>query len=70
MDTKNENKQFRNTPEYAEYQRDNFWASNEGKVPPFNTGIPPMPKSTTSLDMLTTPASQTQASSSNARRRS
>lgn len=41
MDTKNENKNFRNTPEYAEYQRDNFWASNEGKVPPFNTGMIP-----------------------------
>ncbi|KAK4575133.1 hypothetical protein LTR86_000985 [Recurvomyces mirabilis] len=37
MDTKNENKNVRNTPEYAEYQRDNFWASNDGKVPPFNT---------------------------------
>lgn len=37
MDTKNPNKEFRSTPEYAEYQRDNFWAENEGKVPPFNT---------------------------------
>ncbi|KAK1073865.1 hypothetical protein LTR12_001272 [Friedmanniomyces endolithicus] len=37
MDTKNENKNFRNTPEYAEYQRDGFWASNDGKVMPFNT---------------------------------
>ena len=40
MDTKNPNKEHRNTPEYAEYQRDNFWASNEGNVPPFNTGQP------------------------------
>lgn len=37
MDTKNENKAFRRTPEYAEYQRENFWALNDGKVPPFNT---------------------------------
>ncbi|KAG8625540.1 hypothetical protein KVT40_007291 [Elsinoe batatas] len=37
MDTKNPNKSFRSTPEYAEYQRENFWQSNEGKVPPFNT---------------------------------
>jgi len=40
MDTKNPNKKYRTTPEYAEYQRENFWASNEGKVPPFNTGEP------------------------------
>lgn len=38
MDARNPNKEIRNTPEYAEYQRDNFWASNDGKVPPFNTG--------------------------------
>ncbi|KAJ9642545.1 hypothetical protein H2199_004926 [Coniosporium tulheliwenetii] len=37
MDTKNPNKEYTTTPEYAEYQRENFWASNEGKVPPFNT---------------------------------
>jgi len=37
MDIKNPNKEFRTTPEYAEYQRDNFWAETEGKVPPFNT---------------------------------
>lgn len=37
MDVKNPNKEHRTTPEYAEYQRDNFWADNEGKVPPFNT---------------------------------
>jgi hypothetical protein len=34
----NLNKEHRSTPEYAEYQADNFWASNDGKVPPFNTG--------------------------------
>lgn len=39
MDTKNENKKYRSTPEFAEYQRDNFWASNEGKTPIFNTGV-------------------------------
>jgi hypothetical protein len=38
MDANNPNKDHRTTPEYAEYQRDNFWASNDGKVPPFNTG--------------------------------
>ena len=37
MDANNPNKEFRTTPEYAEYQRDNFWAEHEGKVPPFNT---------------------------------
>lgn len=38
MDANNPNKDRRTTPEYAEYQRDNFWKSNEGEVPPFNTG--------------------------------
>lgn len=38
MDTKNANKKFRTTPEYAEYQRENFWKSNDGQVPIFNTG--------------------------------
>ncbi|KAK5162747.1 hypothetical protein LTR04_003024 [Oleoguttula sp. CCFEE 6159] len=37
MDAKGPNKDNRTTPEYALYQRENFWASNEGKVPPFNT---------------------------------
>lgn len=37
MDTKNENKTYRMTPEFAEYQRENFWKSNNGEVPPFNT---------------------------------
>ena len=41
MDKNNPNKEIRSTPEYAEYQADNFWASNEGKVPPFNTGMQP-----------------------------
>jgi len=39
MDKNNPNKEYRSTPEYAEYQADNFWASNDGKVPPFNTGM-------------------------------
>jgi hypothetical protein len=38
MDKNNPNKEHRSTPEYAEYQADNFWASNDGKVPLFNTG--------------------------------
>ena len=38
MDTKNPNKNHRSTPEYAEYQRENFWGVNEGKPAPFNTG--------------------------------
>jgi hypothetical protein len=38
MDVNNPNKDHRTTPEYAEYQRDNFWKSNDGEVPPFNTG--------------------------------
>nr|POE94275.1 putative lactate 2-monooxygenase pb1a11.03 [Quercus suber] len=37
MDTKNPNKDHRTTPEWAEYQRENFWRSNEGQVPVFNT---------------------------------
>ena len=38
VDANNPNKDHRTTPEYAEYQRDQFWKSNEGEVPPFNTG--------------------------------
>ncbi|CAK4034164.1 FMN-dependent alpha-hydroxy acid dehydrogenase [Lecanosticta acicola] len=37
MDTKSENKTYRTTPEFAEYQRENFWLSNDGKTPLFNT---------------------------------
>ncbi|KAF2100388.1 FMN-dependent alpha-hydroxy acid dehydrogenase [Rhizodiscina lignyota] len=37
MDPKSPNKDRRSTPQYAMYQRDNFWAVNEGLVPPFNT---------------------------------
>lgn len=40
MDANNPNKSFRTTPEYAEYQRENFWQDNEGKTAPFNTRKP------------------------------
>ncbi|KAK7511250.1 FMN-dependent dehydrogenase [Phyllosticta citriasiana] len=37
MDTKGPNKDVRSTPQWALYQRENFWASNEGKAPLFDT---------------------------------
>ena len=37
MDPKNPNRESRSTPQYALYQRENFWKSNDGQVPPFNT---------------------------------
>ncbi|RYO32670.1 hypothetical protein AA0111_g4245 [Alternaria arborescens] len=37
MDPVNPNQKVRSTPQYALYQRENFWKSNEGKVPLFNT---------------------------------
>lgn len=37
MDPKNPNREHRSTPQYGLYQRENFWISNEGKTPPFNT---------------------------------
>jgi hypothetical protein len=40
MDPVNPNQKARTTPQYALYQRENFWKSNEGVVPVFNTGIP------------------------------
>lgn len=40
MDPKNENSTVRQTPQYALYQRHNFWKSNEGENPLFNTGAP------------------------------
>jgi hypothetical protein len=39
MDPVNPNQKARTTPQYALYQRENFWKSNEGVVPVFNTGI-------------------------------
>jgi len=38
MDPNNPNLKQRTTPQYALYQRENFWKSNEGEVPPLNTG--------------------------------
>ena len=37
MDPKNENQKVRKTPQYALYQRHNFWKSNTGETPLFNT---------------------------------
>ncbi|KAF1970471.1 FMN-dependent alpha-hydroxy acid dehydrogenase [Bimuria novae-zelandiae CBS 107.79] len=37
MDPNNPNREFRSTPQYALYQRENFWKSNDGEVSPFNT---------------------------------
>jgi len=41
MDPVNPNQKARTTPQYALYQRDNFWKSNDGEVPVFNTGKMP-----------------------------
>lgn len=41
MDPKNPNRDSRSSPQYGLYQRENFWKSNDGQVPPFNTGIYP-----------------------------
>ena len=38
MDRFNPNKDKRSTPQYALYQRENFWKPNEGQFPIFNTG--------------------------------
>ncbi|EUC30234.1 hypothetical protein COCCADRAFT_104432 [Bipolaris zeicola 26-R-13] len=37
MDPVNPNQKFRTSPQWALYQRENFWKSNEGEVPVFNT---------------------------------
>ena len=39
MDVKNKNVSYRTTPQWAQYQRENFWRLNDGEVPPFNTGM-------------------------------
>lgn len=39
MDPNNKNKNIRTTPQYAMYQRHNFWKSNTGENPLFNTGM-------------------------------
>ncbi|XHG00641.1 hypothetical protein AWENTII_004072 [Aspergillus wentii] len=36
-DPSNPNIQNRATPQWGLYQRENFWKSNDGQVPPFNT---------------------------------
>jgi hypothetical protein len=38
MDPKAPNAKSRTTPQYAMYQRENFWKANDGEVPLFNTG--------------------------------
>ncbi len=55
MDPNAPNQKHRNTPEYAQYQRELFWAENEGKVPPFNTGIYPSPAIRLSTLMIPIP---------------
>ncbi|KAL1600173.1 hypothetical protein SLS59_005796 [Nothophoma quercina] len=37
MDPNNANSKIRKTPQYALYQRKNFWKSNDGETPLFNT---------------------------------
>ncbi|KAF2651358.1 FMN-dependent alpha-hydroxy acid dehydrogenase [Lophiostoma macrostomum CBS 122681] len=37
MDPNNPNRKHRSTEQYGLYQRENFWKSNDGEVPPFNT---------------------------------
>lgn len=37
MDANNPNIEKRSTPQWALYQRQNFWKVNDGQVPPFNT---------------------------------
>lgn len=41
MDANNPNIEKRTTPQWALYQRENFWKANDGQVPPFNTGTSP-----------------------------
>jgi hypothetical protein len=35
----NPNSKIRQTPQYALYQRESFWKSNDGETPLFNTGM-------------------------------
>jgi hypothetical protein len=39
MDPENPNLKIRKTPQYALYQRESFWKSNDGETPLFNTGM-------------------------------
>jgi hypothetical protein len=43
MDPENPNRKTRKTPQYALYQRQNFWKSNEGEMPLFDTGKATLP---------------------------
>lgn len=36
-DPENPNLNHRSTPQWSLYQRENFWKTNNGEVPPFNT---------------------------------
>lgn len=57
-DPNNPNIDKRSTPQYALYQRENFWKTNTGEVPPFNTGqeSPPPAVYLSAIDMpLTEP---------------
>ena len=38
-DPENPNISKRSTPQWSLYQRENFWKTNKGEVPPFNTGL-------------------------------
>ena len=42
-DPNNPNIDQRSTPQYALYQRENFWKTNTGEVPLFNTGWDSLP---------------------------
>jgi hypothetical protein len=37
-DPNNPNIKSRSTPQWALYQRENFWKTNDGETPLFNTG--------------------------------
>lgn len=55
MDPNNKNKNIRTTPQYAMYQRHNFWKSNTGENPLFNTGMCSTPLEHLSTLMTTRP---------------
>lgn len=41
-DPTNPNIEKRTTPQWALYQRENFWKVNDGQTVPFNTGTHPI----------------------------
>lgn len=64
MDPNNENRKVRKTPQYALYQRHNFWESNTGETPLFDTSSrPPLSHPTLTLIQLTNNSPQTPANS-------